>query len=386
MMSERSSPKVRLTIPFWGQAFAQKVVRFTIPALVAPGNLPVLAQDFDVEISLVTQTELFDFIKSTPSYTRLCQIAQVSLIPVDDLLTGFPGDYGPVLTFAMIRGYEDLGERMLNYYLMFLNADFILADGSYRTAARLMKEGRGLIHSPSFRCVLEDILVDLEPLVENEGSVLALPPRQMVDLALRHKHVTVKARTVNQKTTHQWRMDQFYWYIDETALICHQWSIGLIALKPERVVLNPILMFDYGFIPDICPTTEPYFITDSDDFFMIEPQKRVSGDDLVRLGWIEPDAVAADLSRWTTEHHHKCGRQMHVIHSADLPENTSEIIAESRAYIDDLFQRVGPPNPHINHPLFCSWWQSVCERIEGRYIENVNIPRLRHGAKKLLAW
>src|SRR5262245_61807349 len=111
--------KIRLSLPFWGDAYLQKVLSITLPALLASGNLPALAKELAVEVALVTETRLFDRIKESLAYQRLCAHADVRLISLDDMLTNIRGDYGPVLTFALIRGYEDLGERMLDYFLMF---------------------------------------------------------------------------------------------------------------------------------------------------------------------------------------------------------------------------------------------------------------------------
>ena len=92
-----------------------------------------------------------------------------------------------------------------------------------------------MIHAPSFRVVLEEVWPKLEARVDAENAVLAMTPREMVKLALDHKHLTVKARTVNQRLYHQWCMDQFYWYVDEDTLIGYQWPVALVAIKPERV-------------------------------------------------------------------------------------------------------------------------------------------------------
>ena len=355
--------RVRLSLPFWGHAYAHKVVSVTLPALLASGNLPALAADFDVEVALVTQAELFEYCLQSSAVQRLQDYAKVHLIALDDLLTGVAGDYGPVLTFALIRGYEDLGERMLDYYLMFLNADFVLADGSYATAARLMREGCPLIRSPSFRAIREDVLPLLQQRVNPVSTVLAIPPREMVQLAMRYRHITVRARTVNQPLCHQWRMDQFYWAVDEQTLLCSQWPVYCVALKPQRVVTTPKLMFDYGFIPEICPGVDDYIIGDSDDFFILEPQQRLSGYDLVRMGGISVDDVAAELSRWTTQEHRECGQHFHVFHGGDLPSHLPEVLSKARDFIANLTARLGPAIPHDDHPLFRAWWAEICSRI-----------------------
>lgn len=358
------SGKIRLSVPFWGDAYLARVLNLTLPALLAPGNLPALAEQFDVEIALVAESRFFGVLRDSVVFRRLQEHADVKVVPLDDLLTNVGGDYGPVLTFALIRGYEDLGERMLDYFLMFLNADFILADGSYRTVARLVKEGHQVIHCPSFRALLEDVMPELEQRVRKQDGILAVPPRDLVALALRHKHITVKARIVNQKLYHQRYMDQLYWYVDEQTLIGYQWPVALVGLRPERVVTKPVLMFDYGFIPEICPTAKKHFIADSDDCFMLEPEKRASGQNEIRLGWTKPDAIAAYLADYSTKEQRECGEQMHVFHSGDLPRNLDAVAAESREFLLEITSRLGPPKPHDQHPMFTNWWREVMARME----------------------
>ncbi len=356
--------KARLIIPFWGAAYLEKMVNITIPALLAPGNLPAMAESFDVEVVLVTERALRPKLVKSPAYANLRKICAIDVRFLDDLMTGVPGDYGVVLSYALYRGFTDLGGRMLDTFLMFLNADFIIADGSYRTLARLMKEGHRVIHAPSFRANQEDIMPVLRARLDRESTTLPMPPREMVDLALKYKHMTVRARTVNQRLYHQWRMDQFYWYVDEATLIGYQWPVALLAIKPERVLTEPTLMWDYAFVPDAAPTLPRYFIADSDDFFMLEPQNRRSGEEMLRLGWISHDDIAKDLSNWTTKEQRDCGRQLLIIHSRDLPPDLDKTIAESRAYMEEIYKRLSPePRPHIHHPLFESWFSGVQSRI-----------------------
>ena len=209
----------RLIIPLWGTVYAEKLVSMTLPALLAPGNLPSLATMFDVEVVLVTESKLVDYIRQARSFQRLSAICQVKFASLDDLMPCEPGEYGVVLTAALFRGFVDLGAKVTETFLLFLNADFIIADGSYRRLAELMREGKRVIHAPSFRVVLEEVWPQLAARVDAESGVLAVKPREMAKLALTHKHLTVKARTVNQRLYHQWCMEQFDWYVDEETLV-----------------------------------------------------------------------------------------------------------------------------------------------------------------------
>ena len=356
----------RLIIPLWGEAYASKLVTMTLPALLAPGNLPALTGMFDVELVLVTESKLYDKIRQASSFQLVSRVCRTKLVSLDDLMTELPGDYGVVLTYALFRGFADLGPRMTQTYLLFLNADFIVCDGSLRHLGNLMLEGKRVIHAPSFRVVLEDVWPKLQAAVNASTGALEMAAREMVALALAHKHVTVKARTINQRLCHQLWMDQFYWYVDEDTLIGYQWPVALVAIKPERVVTEPVLVWDYGFIPEAAPTAPRHFIGDSDDFFMLEPQKRSTGEDMVRLGWISIADIARNLSKWTTREQRECGKQLLVIHAGPLPADLAAVIEESREYMAQVYDRLGPtPIPHIGHSWLGPWFAEAKHRMRG---------------------
>jgi hypothetical protein len=370
-------PAARLIIPLWGSVYAEKLVSMTLPALLAPGNLPSLATMFDVEVMLVTESKLIDYIRQARSFERLTRICEVKFSLLDDLMPCEPGEYGVVLTAALFRGFVDLGAKVTETFLLFLNADFIIADGSYWRLAELMREGKRVIHAPSFRVVLEEVWPQLEARVDAESAVLAVKPREMAKLALTHKHLTVKARTVNQRLYHQWCMDQFYWYVDEETLIGYQWPIALVAIKPERAVTEPVLVWDFGYLPEAAPTLEPYVLTDSDDFFMIEPQKGVTGEELVRPGGISIDDIAKFLSDWTTHEQRRCGRELLTIHAGELPADLDGVIAESRRYMNEIARRLSPePQPHVAHPKLGSWFKETSRRLRERSAAGGNVPAL----------
>jgi hypothetical protein len=365
----------RLIIPLWGKAYADKLTSMTLPALLAPGNLPALCAMFNVEVVIVAETKLFDVIRGSRSFERLAALCPVTLTSIDDLISNLPGDYGVVLTKALYRGFLDLGDKVTETFLLFLNADFILADGSYRQLGKLMFAGHRVIHSPSFRVVLEEVWPKLEARVDAENAVLAVPPRELVQLALEHKHLTVKARTVNQQLYHQWCMDQFYWYVDEDTFIGYQWPVALVAIKPERVLKEPSLVWDFGYIPDAAPTLERYFIQDSDDFFMLEPQSRLTGEELIRPGWITFDAIAKFINDWTTKEQRECGEQLLILHSGDLPPDLDGVVEESRRYMDEIIRRLSPkPQSHLNHRMLGAWFADAVERIEGGQARSLVSP------------
>lgn len=358
----------RLIIPVWGEAYVADVLSTTLPAVLAPGNLPALSGMFDVEVVIVTESRLFDMVRSSRCFQATEKVCRVSLVPLDDLLTSVFTDYGMVLTYALFRGFADLGARMTETYLLLLNADFVISDGSLRHVGKLMQQGKRVIHAPSFRVVAEDVDPQLQTRLDRESCTLSLPPRQLARLALANKHPTVKARTVNQRICYLEWMDQYYWYVDDDTLIGYQSPMALVAVRPERVVSEPRGFWDYGFLPEAAPTAEPHFIDDSDDFFMIEPQARITGQEMIRLGWTSFDELARTESLRATKEHRRSGGQLITIHAADLPPTIDGVIAESRDFMTELYRRLAPaPASYLHHPLLSRWFEEASQRRRGAH-------------------
>jgi hypothetical protein len=61
----------------WGESFVDKFVRYHVPSLLAPGNLPALAQKMRVVHSIVTTEADRARIMASPIFETLCESAEV---------------------------------------------------------------------------------------------------------------------------------------------------------------------------------------------------------------------------------------------------------------------------------------------------------------------
>ena len=356
----------RLIIPVWGERYVNKVLSVTLPAVLAPGNLPALSRMFDVELVLVTESRLFDLVRGSPSFQAAARICTVRLVPLDDLISNVYGDYGMVLTYALFRGFADLGARMTEVFLLLLNADFIICNNSLRQVGQLMSEGKRVILAPSFRVVLEDVWPRLADSVDAESGALSVSSRELVRLALANKHPTVQARTINQRLRHLVWMDQYYWYVDDDTMIGYQSPMALVAIRPQRVVTEPSTFWDYGFIPDAAPTATATYIGDSDDFFMIELQSRDAGREMMRIGWLSLDELARTEAARATKEHRESSKQLLVVHAGDLPSDLQAFIDQSRVFMGAFERRLpSTPAPHIGHPVLGQWFEDTRGRQRG---------------------
>src|SRR5262249_60641019 len=55
----------------WGENYIEDLLSLTIPALLAPGNLPHLASQLSCEVVILTEERLFDHVTRNPAIQRL---------------------------------------------------------------------------------------------------------------------------------------------------------------------------------------------------------------------------------------------------------------------------------------------------------------------------
>jgi Carbohydrate esterase, sialic acid-specific acetylesterase len=341
----------------WGDAYVEDLLSLTIPALLAPGNLPYLACQVSCEVVMLTEERLFARVSHHPAIERLRTICPFKLIGLDDLITAPDKKYGMALTYALHRGFADIGTAMTNHWLIFLNADFVLAEGSLRTLLDHLVRGERLVASPSYCVVAREVRPELIKRVDPNTRTLSMPPREMAKLALAHRHNTIRSKTVNQSAFHIRYMDQFFWLLDNTTLLGHQMPIAIVGLRPECYVAEPNSYWDHGLMKEFCPTAEPDVIGDSDDFLMIELREQDVAHDDILPGWPQPVELAERMISWVTPYQRSFARYPLTLHAADVPANIEDGRRMLSAFVNELMSHVPANLPsHVGHPQWVHHW------------------------------
>jgi hypothetical protein len=344
--------RARLIVPAWGERYARRLTDLTLPAALAPGNVPHLAANVTLEVVVLTERRLFDPIRSAESFRRLEKHCAVRLVAMDDLLSA-PAYYGLTITWSLFRGFTDLGEAMTDTWLLFLNADFILADGSYRSLLPRLGGASRIVLAPSYCTVEEEVLPVLQQRLDHQAQVLAIPPREMAGLILDRLHHTVRAKTINRRMYRIERVDQLYYVVDRDTVVARQFPIAIVAMKPERVLTEPVAIWDYGTISEACPTSPLTVLADSDEWLMLELRGRSVASDQLELGWLDPSAIARDLSVWTTRDQRRCSEHTLVLHRRSL----SVAVEDGKRALAEFYGRVmaevrPEPVSHHRHPIW----------------------------------
>jgi cytochrome c551/c552 len=339
----------RVVVYAWGKSYVDRLLNYALASLLAPGNLPALAASFDTTVMVVTEEQLFSYVDSHPVIERAKSICAVRLVSLDDLI-GEPWQYGISLAYALFRGFCDLGAAMTETYMLFLNADFVLADGSYQRLIPYMLRGDSVLLSPSY-CVVEE---EVEPLLEDirraENGILAIPPRRLARMIIDHRHNTVRAKTISQQSIHFEYMDQAYWQVDDDTIIAHQMPVCMVAMRPEQALSDINTFWDWGITYEFCPSRKLTAIGDSDEFLLLELRSENTHSELVRPGPTTPLAAASRMHGYITQYQLDNARLPMTLHAAALPERIDDARVRLRGFVDELLQHLPACVPdHCNH-------------------------------------
>ena len=366
---------VRLVAYAWGRHYVDDLLDFALSAALAPGNLPALTAVFNCTAVLVTEEKLFDYVRAHPTTRKLEQICPVELVPLDDLVSD-PWQYGMTVAYALFRGFEDLGPAMTDTYILFLNADFILADRCYEKLIERIRSAERVHLAPSYCTVQEEIRPLLHKARNKNGGILAIPPRDMAALILSHPHNTIRAKTVNQSVFEFEYADQFYLKVDSHTLIGHQMPIALIGMRPERALKDLNTFWDWGIVYEFCPSKQLNVIGDSDEFLILEQRSKNRSIDSIQLGRRSPKQVSKRLMGHITQYQLDNAQFELRLHARELPSNLAEARRNLRAHVDEVLRHIRSAPNHRRHRQWLYHLRHFRRRLERQFIRS-RMARIR---------
>jgi hypothetical protein len=339
----------------WGAKYVDILLSLTLPSLLAPGNLPFVATEVPCMVVVLTERRFFAKLNSHPVIIEIRKHCPVRLIRLDDLIVS-KDKYGMSLTYALHRGFCDLGLEMTKQWQIFLNADFILADGALRNVIVQLSRGARIVASPSYCVNADEAVPELHKWLTPSDLALRIPHRELARIILTHRHAVIRGKTINQQRFHMRYMDQFYWEVDDNTLIGFQMPIAIIGLHPERYVAEPSSYWDYGLIREYCPNADVRVLGDSDQCTVLELRDRSVAEDQAVPGPPNLAEIAQRMIVWVTPY------QLHflqfplTLHARDLPANTQDARRNLKTFIEQVVAHAPTFPSHLDHPQWTYHW------------------------------
>lgn len=348
----RVPPKAaKLLIPVWGYHYVRHFLEFSLPTMLAPGNVPAIAAVLPTEFIILTSIDDEAYIRQHPAFKELSAICKVVVRPIDHLITD--GNYSTTITLAYTEAVRDAGAAMVDTCFFFLVSDYIIADGSLRNALERMLKGASAIVVGNCQVVLEDALPWLESRLPIGKRATVLQPRHLMRWALNHLHPATLANTVNIPYSHNSHTNRLFWRVDGNTIIGRFYLMHMLCVRPEISDFVIGASCDYSFIPEMCPSGNVEVIRDSDEYLVVELQPRNHEAAFLRSGPLQSRRLATSLNEWTTAVHRANAHQTLLFHAGEPPAALSGTIAEADAFVagvESLLDR--KIRPHRGHPYW----------------------------------
>lgn len=205
----------------WGEAYRHYLLRYLLPSLLSPGNIPALTNPGASRFLIATTREDWAFIAAEPVFAALTGIIEVNHheIPTP---TDEDNKY-----LVMSSGHRWASERAFKdrAYGVFVTPDLMLSDGSVVALERHARAGKNVVLCAAIRFSTERLLPDIERRYRTtDEAPLVLDPRGLSELALRHKH----PETLRYDYDSAWLADMpwtLYWDApDRSGILLHTFS------------------------------------------------------------------------------------------------------------------------------------------------------------------
>lgn len=184
-----SGPRYILPMVVWGDRYLDTMEQFTLPSLMAVGNLPYLQTVGEVKVVFFTSEAGATRIKGMPGYQDLGGALGAEIITFPEELTGIDEAYRLMSTMhlaCMVLA------KLTQSHFLFLAPDLIFANNFLRALDQRRQAGYEVVFAPGLILHLESFAEEQGrdfPLVERR---LSLDPRALLNLGLRHLHPFVK--------------------------------------------------------------------------------------------------------------------------------------------------------------------------------------------------
>jgi len=180
------SVRLLVNVPVWGDRYVDRWLRWSLPSLMADGNLPALARRAEVTVQVVTRPQDAARLGTTELVDELCRLVRTEIVEIDGLRSGYGGMSRGNLVSLRAAATEQAA-------FCFGWADVIWPDGAFGVVADLTLSHRAVL---GWGCVLAETGVAAELDAARKDSRLVVTGRQMARLVLDHPHATLRGSEV----------------------------------------------------------------------------------------------------------------------------------------------------------------------------------------------
>lgn len=345
--------EIRLLMPVWGRRYVSQFLDFCLPSLLSANNIPALRKKAPVVFVLLTRAEDAERVSCHPAWKALQDICAVEVHSIDDLISR---SSATVITLAYARDLRARQASLGDICFFYLVSDYVVADGSLAHVYERIGKGAGAVLAGNFHAVAEEA----GPLLaqKRENCVLRVSSRELVNLGLSCLHPFTAGSMVENGKSLSASSNRLFWRAGDSGLIGHFYVMHMVAIRPDVSDFLVAAPSDYAFAPELCRTGTIEKITDSDEYCVLELQRRAQNEsqDSVSL-----EDMGQAIAKWATERHIKNAESAVLFHAEEITPRFADVVLQAQRAVDGISARLGKPKPYRHHPY---WGRMLDQHFE----------------------
>jgi hypothetical protein len=319
-----------ISTPVWGKNHVRLFLSIGLPSLLAPGNLPSLARGATCKYLIYTRQEDVEILEASAAFRRLEKLLPVEIRPITEEITQ------PHRTMSDCHMHTMELADAANAAALFLPPDCVWSDGSLSRLMEIARSGKSVVHMSGVRLDRDAVMSDLLASATENGEVLQIAPRPLVDTALRHLHPIAFSHFWNE---HEGDLmpANLMWTVPGEGLLLRCFHLHPLMVKSQLANAKFASTIDDDLVPCACPDPRgDYVVTDSDELLAFE----LSGRDRV-VGTVCAKGSVEGVASWaefgTNMRHRELIKEPIKLHYTALSAGKwAAKTAESQRVVDQI--------------------------------------------------
>ena len=234
----RGEPAFCFMMVVWGEQYRRYFTDYCLPSLLAPNNIPCIANKRDSKFAIVTTTEDWAELNKLEVFKLLRSYIEPVLLELPAFSKEEVAASGHQKMLVMSSGHKKLSNYAFENgsYGVNINPDFIYSDCTVHALQESARRGMKMVLYPGVRFEFEGVIAELKErgLLENTNTI-AVPPRVAAGIGIRNPHPFTAAC--------YWDNECFFEYPVYSCIVDEPNSLMVV----HSISMGPI-MLDYGAI------------------------------------------------------------------------------------------------------------------------------------------
>lgn len=190
----------------WGTKFTDLFTRYSLPALLSPGNLPAVGKVRDVIFEICATSEAIEEIKESQSYRVLQRYAKAVFIPISQEILD-SSEYRDHVSYKynVYAGFHHVSiihARAIGGDVICFASDNVHSDGALANYVRYIDQGYLAVLLTGMKTQAESVLPILDGMRNEAAQSITVTPRRLVALNAAYIHHNFKYYLLTKDNRH----------------------------------------------------------------------------------------------------------------------------------------------------------------------------------------